>query len=113
MIEVSVVLITAHVIAYFMLKSDDREIEYSWRTSRKVIAFFMLRNDSMRNRAGFTLIEILAVVLILGILGAMVVPQIGNLGKLSLPRAMAANVRSDAHFNHSAGPGAGQRGLDT
>ena len=46
MIEVSVVLITAHVIAYFMLKSDDREIQYSWRTSRKVIAFFMLRSDS-------------------------------------------------------------------
>ncbi len=45
MIEVSVVLITALVIAYFMLKSDDREIKYSWRTSRKVIAFFMLRSD--------------------------------------------------------------------
>ncbi len=46
MIEVSVVLITALVIAYFMLKSDDREIKYSWRTSGKVIAFFMLRSDS-------------------------------------------------------------------
>ena len=45
MIEVSVVLITAHVIAYFMLKSDDREIKYRWRTSRKVIAFFMSRSD--------------------------------------------------------------------
>ena len=45
MIEVSVVLITALVIAYFMLKSDDREIKQSWRSSRKVIAFFMLSSD--------------------------------------------------------------------
>ena len=47
----------------------------------------------MRKPAGYTLIEILAVVTILGILGAIVVPQVSDLGGLSRPRVMASTVR--------------------
>ncbi len=46
----------------------------------------------MKNRHGFTLLEILAVVSILGILAAIVVPQVGSAAQEARNAALAANV---------------------
>ncbi len=46
----------------------------------------------MKPRHGFTLLEILAVVSILGILSAIVVPQFASAAEEARPAAMAANV---------------------
>ncbi len=46
----------------------------------------------MKHRHGFTLLEILAVVSILGILAAMVLPQVGSAAEEARNAALAANV---------------------
>lgn len=47
----------------------------------------------MPKRLGFTLFEVLGVVVILGILGGIAYPQFAGIGKLSRPLTMAATVK--------------------
>ena len=47
-----------------------------------------------RTQEGFTLVEILIVVIIVGVLGGIVVPQFSNAGSESAEAAFAANLRA-------------------
>lgn len=49
----------------------------------------------MRNRKGFTLIELMLVVIILGILVAMVVPRLVGRGEQARKQAAEADIRSN------------------
>ncbi len=60
----------------------------------------------MKTRHGFTLLEILAVVSILGILAAITVPQFASVAKEARPTAMAAtvvNVRKQIAYHAGIG----------
>ena len=54
----------------------------------------MIRHNRTQNRKGFTLIEILIVVIILGILAAIVIPQFTNASKEAKQSSLVTMVQS-------------------
>jgi general secretion pathway protein G len=77
--------------------------------------FYFKKGVKMRAKSGFTLVEILIVVVILGILAAIVIPQFTNASTEARESALVSNLQSvrsqielyKVQHNNDALPGAG------